>query len=94
MVASKWLLFGCASIALFSVSAQAQAPAAADEIAKTDGPITQAADIVVIVVFEEQHRASRTRATIFCVLSVACVDEVTSSPPSSVGTHSVVWHSR
>lgn len=48
MVASKWLLFGCASIALFSVSAQAQAPAAADEIAKTDGPITQAADIVVI----------------------------------------------
>ena len=48
MVANKWLLFGCASIALFSVAAHAQAPAAADEIAKTDGPIIQAADIVVI----------------------------------------------
>ena len=48
MVANKWLLFGCASIALFSVSAHAQAPVGADEVARTDGPITQAADIVVI----------------------------------------------
>ncbi|CCW20128.1 TonB-dependent receptor [Sphingobium indicum BiD32] len=48
MVANKWLMLGCASLALVSAPAGAQAPAAADDIAKTDGPITQAADIVVI----------------------------------------------
>jgi iron complex outermembrane receptor protein len=48
MVANKWLMLGCASLALVSTHAFAQAPAAADDIAKTDGPITQAADIVVI----------------------------------------------
>ncbi|MBU2015883.1 MAG: Plug domain-containing protein, partial [Alphaproteobacteria bacterium] len=48
MVANKWLMLGCASLALVSTPAGAQAPAAADEVARTDGPITQAADIVVI----------------------------------------------
>lgn len=48
MVTNKWLMLGCASLALVSAPAGAQAPAAADDIAKTDGPITQAADIVVI----------------------------------------------
>lgn len=48
MVAHKWLMLGCASLALVSSHALAQAPAAADEVAKTDGPITQASDIVVI----------------------------------------------
>lgn len=48
MVANKWLMLGCASLALISSHALAQAPAAADDIAKTDGPITQASDIVVI----------------------------------------------
>jgi outer membrane receptor protein involved in Fe transport len=41
-------MLGCASLALISSQALAQVPAAADEIAKTDGPITQASDIVVI----------------------------------------------
>ncbi|MBJ7444135.1 MAG: TonB-dependent receptor [Sphingobium sp.] len=48
MVANKWLMLGCASLALMSAPAGAQAPAAADDVARTDGPITQAADIVVI----------------------------------------------
>jgi iron complex outermembrane receptor protein len=48
MVANKWLMLGCASLALMSAPAGAQAPAAAEDIARTDGPITQAADIVVI----------------------------------------------
>ena len=52
MVANKWLMLGCASMALFSsmgpVQVRAQAPAPAEDIARTDGPITQAADIVVI----------------------------------------------
>lgn len=48
MVANKWLMLGCASLALVSTPAGAQAPAATDEVARTDGPITQAADIVVI----------------------------------------------
>ena len=48
MVANKWLMLGCASLALVSTHAFAQVSAAADDIAKTDGPITQAADIVVI----------------------------------------------
>ncbi|HAF41368.1 MAG TPA: TonB-dependent receptor [Sphingobium sp.] len=48
MVANKWLMLGCASLALISSPALAQAPAANDEVARTDGPITQAADIVVI----------------------------------------------
>lgn len=46
MVANKWLMIGCASIALISTNAFAQVPA--DEVAKSDGPITQASDIVVI----------------------------------------------
>jgi outer membrane receptor protein involved in Fe transport len=41
-------MLGCASLALLSTNAFAQTPAASDDIAKTDGPITQAADIVVI----------------------------------------------
>jgi outer membrane receptor protein involved in Fe transport len=48
MVANKWLMLGCASLAMISSQALAQAPAAAEDIAKTDGPITQASDIVVI----------------------------------------------
>lgn len=48
MVANKWLMLGCASLALMSAPAGAQAPAAAEDVARTDGPITQAADIVVI----------------------------------------------
>jgi iron complex outermembrane receptor protein len=48
MVANKWLMLGCASLALMSAPAGAQAPVAADDVARTDGPITQAADIVVI----------------------------------------------
>ena len=48
MVANKWLMLSCASLALISSHAFAQAPAAADDVAKTDGPITQASDIVVI----------------------------------------------
>lgn len=46
MVANKWLMLGCASIALISCNAFAQAPA--DDAAKNEGPITQASDIVVI----------------------------------------------
>lgn len=48
MVANKWLMIGCASIAFMSSSSFAQAPGINDEVAKTDGPITQASDIVVI----------------------------------------------
>ena len=48
MVANKWLMLGCASMALISSQALAQAPSTSDEVSKTDGPITQASDIVVI----------------------------------------------
>ncbi|MDO7834260.1 TonB-dependent receptor [Sphingobium sp. HBC34] len=48
MVANKWLMLGCASLALISSHAVAQAPADNDEIARSNGPITQASDIVVI----------------------------------------------
>ena len=48
MVANKWLMLGCASMALISSQAFAQAPSTSDEVSKTDGPITQASDIVVI----------------------------------------------
>lgn len=48
MVTNKWLMIGCASFALMSSYAQAETPASGDEIAKTTGPITSAADIVVI----------------------------------------------
>lgn len=48
MVANKWLMLGCASMALISSQALGQAPSTSDEVSKTDGPITQASDIVVI----------------------------------------------
>ena len=48
MVSNKWLMLSCASLAFISTSAFAAEPAASDEIAKSTGPITQAADIVVI----------------------------------------------
>ena len=48
MVANKWLMLGCASMARISSQALAQAPSTSDEVSKTDGPITQASDIVVI----------------------------------------------
>ena len=48
MVANKWLMLGCASMALISSQALAQAPSTSDEVSKTDGPITQASDIVVL----------------------------------------------
>ena len=35
-------------MALISSQALAQAPSTSDEVSKTDGPITQASDIVVI----------------------------------------------
>lgn len=48
MTANKWLMLGCASLALMSSAALAQAPATSDEVARNDGTITDAADIVVI----------------------------------------------
>lgn len=46
MVANKWLMLGCASIALISTDALAQVPA--DEARDPNSPITSANDIVVI----------------------------------------------
>jgi len=49
MVTNKWVMFGCASVALLSASAMAQSiPAPADEGTRADGPITSANEIVVI----------------------------------------------
>lgn len=49
MVTTKWLMLGCASIALFSVSAHAEeASAPNDEIARSANQMREAADIVVI----------------------------------------------
>lgn len=48
MVKNTFYMLGCASLALMSAAAQAQAPAAGDEAERTNGPITSAADIVVI----------------------------------------------
>lgn len=48
MVTNKWLMIGCASLALISSHTQVHAKAPEDDIARTDGPITSANDIVVI----------------------------------------------
>lgn len=49
MVADKWLMLGCASIALFSTAVRAaEAPASNDEIARSADQMREAADIVVI----------------------------------------------
>jgi iron complex outermembrane receptor protein len=48
MVANKWLMFGCASLALAAGVARAQDAVPADEAGRTDGPIITANDIVVI----------------------------------------------
>lgn len=47
MVATKWLMFGCASLALATSAARAQEAGPADDASRTDGPIITAQDIVV-----------------------------------------------
>ncbi|MDX3899632.1 MAG: TonB-dependent receptor [Sphingobium sp.] len=47
MVATKWLMFGCASLALATSAARAQESGPADDASRTDGPIITAQDIVV-----------------------------------------------
>ncbi|MEJ7925389.1 TonB-dependent receptor [Sphingobium sp. AN641] len=48
MVANKWLLLGCASLALISGLARAQDNIPADDAGRTDGPIITSNDIVVM----------------------------------------------
>ena len=47
MVAHKWLMFGCASLALIAGAARAEDVVPADEAGRTDGPIITSKDIVV-----------------------------------------------
>lgn len=60
MVANKWLMLGCASLALISSNVHAQAPVAADEIDKGDGQINKASDIVVIAGIGYRDRTDAT----------------------------------
>ena len=48
MVTRKWIMAGCAAVSFISTNAGAETAAPSDEIARKDGPITSAADIVVI----------------------------------------------
>nr|WP_183955714.1 TonB-dependent receptor [Sphingobium fontiphilum] len=60
MVANKWLMLGCASLALISSNVHAQAPAAADEVDSADGQINKATDIVVIAGIGYRDRTDAT----------------------------------
>lgn len=48
MVTNKWLMASCAMLSFISTNAGAESSVPSDEIARKDGPITSAADIVVI----------------------------------------------